>query len=417
MEARLHIGRNLKEGGNVFLRGKDLVSHLHGMGLSRSGKSMLMFYILQQLVRQKKPFLLIDPAGSLYRDFLGWLVAWNYRQPFCLFNPSYESRIVGFNPFLTPYRDEGRMMTKAERLSQQCLKIFDLENSDQFGNIERWLRAFFYTMLDRKLSICDLKHLLYWEYEPQRRDLIAQVSSEIVRADLKELYSSKVEFERKISSTKNKLQRFHAHPQMRRIMGLRQNNIELSEIIEKKQSILCNLQASEDDLVGKENMRALGTLLISEIWELFRKRTIPQEFYLIADEAQEFLTLDLAAILPQSAKYGLHCMLFHQDAGQLTPALTSAVKNAQTKIYFSTEESLKEQRHFTLRRANGETTECESPLMSFRPASEKRITKYVESMTQGFMTPQEVDTALATPQNEDNPPDDGFIQWKAKPKT
>ena len=402
METTLQIGREIEGGWTVNLNAKDLESHVHGMGLSRSGKSMLMLSILQQFVRQRKPFCLIDPHGSLYRDLLGWLVARNYRQPFTLFNPSYESRIVGFNPFLTQYEDEARIMTKAERLSQQLLRVFGLDNSDQFGNIERWLRAFFYTVLDWDLSISDLKYLLYWEYEKERRGLIEMVSSEIIRADLKELYSSKTEFEKKISSTKNKLQRF-THPQMRRIMGLKENNINLPIVIEKKQSILCNLQASEDDLVGKENMRALGTLLISEIWELFRKRTKPQEFYLIVDEAQEYMTPDLAAILPQSAKYGLHLMLFHQHPGQLTPGIASAIKNAQTKLFFSTEDVPKEQRHFTLRRANGEDILCQSPLMTLRPASQSRIDQYVEYTTQSFMTCEQVDEKLSTSRNGNNP--------------
>jgi hypothetical protein len=156
---KIHIGHSEKK--PVYLEESDLITHLHGMGLSRSGKSFLMLYIIQQLVRMRKAFCLIDPHGSLYRDLLGWMVANCYRQPLILFNPSYEKRIVGFNPFMTPFRDEARIMTKAERLSQQLLRVFGLDNSDQFGNIERWLRALFYTILDCNLSICDTKYFLY----------------------------------------------------------------------------------------------------------------------------------------------------------------------------------------------------------------------------------------------------------------
>lgn len=52
-------------------------------------------------------------------------------------------------------------MTKAERLSRQLMHVFGMESADQFGNIERWLRAFFYAILDRGLSICDIKYFLY----------------------------------------------------------------------------------------------------------------------------------------------------------------------------------------------------------------------------------------------------------------
>ncbi len=123
-------------------------------------------------------------------------------------------------------------------------------------------------------------------------------------------------------------------------MGLKENNINLDEIIESKRILLCNLQASESDLVGRENMKALGTLLITNCGS--RSGSAPASGVLPhCDEMQEFLTPDLAQILPQSAKYGLHCILAHQHQGQLSSAIEVAIKNAQTKILFSTEKEPK----------------------------------------------------------------------------
>lgn len=398
---RLHIGSC--NGQPVYLEKGDLESHIHCMGLSRSGKSKLILYLQMQLIRKQKAFLYLDGHGSGYRDVLGWLVAYCYRQPLVLFNPSFNKRIVGLNFFMTLYRDEARIMTKAERLSQQLMKVFGLENSDQFGNIERILRALFYAILYLELSICDLRYFLYWEFKKERDSFILRINSPEIKAELTDLYSTKVEFDRKISSTKNKLQRFTFHPQMKRVMGLRENNVNLPALIEKQRVMLCNLQPSDDDLVGRENMRALGTLLISEVWELFRKRTEPKEFYMIVDEAQEYFTPDLAQILPQSAKRNLHLIIAHQDPGQLTPALSSAVKNAQTKLFFSTEESLKEQRHFTLRRANGETLECETPVIKPVYPFPSQMEKFIKYYTQYFMTCEQVDERLKTSHNESNP--------------
>ena len=89
----------------------------------------------------------------------------------------------------------------------------------------------------------------------------------------------------------------------------------MARIVEDGFTVLCNLQASEDDLVGRENMRALGTLMVSDLWEAFRKRNKPKEFYLIIDEVQEFLSPDLAQVLPQSAKYGA-ALLFGPPASR-----------------------------------------------------------------------------------------------------
>lgn len=398
---KIEIGRNVK-GGGEYLASKEFESHLHVVGLTRSGKSMWLLELVLKLLRLGKAVGVIDPHWKLVNFILSYLVCHSINRPVTLFSPSYEKYTVGFNPFQTPYTDEGRKMTKAERLSQQLMHVFGMENTDQYGNIEKYLRAIFYTILDRNLSIADLDCFLYWSLEDKRRPIIEAVSSVEVKAELKDLYSSKTEFDRKISSTKNKLQRF-SHRQMKRIMGLKENNINLDALIENKGILLCNLQPSETDLVGRENMRALGTLLISELWESFRKRTKPQEFYLVVDEMTEYMTPDLIEILPRSAGYGLHCILVHQDQGQLSPALASAIKNAQTKIYFSTEDSPKQQRYFTLRKADHSTADVIAPLVNLHKIPQERIDRYVEQTTRHFLTPEEVDARLKTSHNEDTP--------------
>jgi len=402
METKIHIGRNVEEGGKVLLTLKDFLSHLHVTGLTRSGKSKLILMICIALIEMRKAFLLLDPHGDLYRDVLAELARRNYKQDLVLFDPSNEKRIVGMNFFTTPYKDEGRIMTKAERLSKQLTRTFGLESTDAYGNIEKFLRAFFYTILDRKLSVCDLVYFLHWSFKSKRDPIIEKISSLEIQAELKDLYSSKVEFDRKIGPLQNKLQRF-IHPQMKRIMGLTDNNVNFEALIEKQRIMLCNLQPSENDLVGQDNTRALGTLLISEFWQQFIKKTEYKEFYLIADEAQTYFTPDLLEILPQSAKRGLHLILAHQDQGQLTPALASAIKNAQTKIRFSTEENPKDQRMFTLRRANGEEILCEAPLMPKRFFDRKKVEALIERNTQFFMTPEQVDERLNTSQNNGKP--------------
>jgi len=173
-------------------------------------------------------------------------------------------------------------------------------------------------------------------------------------------------------------------------------------LIEQKGIMFCNLQASETDLVGRENMRALGTLLISELWESFRRRTKPQEFYLVVDEMTEFMTPDLIEMLPRSAGYGLHCILAHQDQSQLSPPIASAIKNAQTKIYFSTEDNPKKQRYFTLRKSDHTTADVIAPLMNLSHVSAEKVESYVERVTRDFLTPQEVDSLLDRPQNEED---------------
>lgn len=415
MDVKLHIGRNSREGGQIYLTPADLVTHVHCQGSTRSGKSRLILYIVQQLIKQGKQFCLIDPHGNLYRDLLDWLAMMNYARPIVLFNPSYQKRIVGFNPFISAYTDEDRLMTKAERLISSTLRIWGAENPNSYSNIERWLRCIYYVILEQQLSVAEIRYFLYWRLKLEREKLIDALRSQSIQDQLKDFYSvPDWKFKQDIESTRNKLQKF-IHPQMRRIVGLRENNIDLLQIVDQKQMLLCNLQAAEDELIGLENTRVLGTLLLSELWETFKKREKPSDFYLLIDECHQFIGPDIQHVLTGAAGYGLHIFLFHQHEGQMKD-IAGAMQQAQTKITFSTEDSPKEQRHFTLRRANHKTLEGEVPHVKDWHVSDDLRDRYVESLTREFMTCEEVDSALATPQTKEDEPE-SFVTWKAKPKT
>lgn len=410
---RLLIGYS--EGLPVYLTDKELRTHLHGIGLSQQGKSKLIQFLVCQLIKAGKPFALLDPHYNLYRDLLEWIAFTGYKRPIVLFNPSYLKRIVGFNPFVSSYTDEARLMTKAERLVTSTLRIWGAENPNAYSNIERWLRCIFYVILEQRLSVGDIRYFIYWHQAHERDRLIENLKSQSIKDQLTDFYSVKDwKFKQDIESTRNKLQKF-IHPQMRRILSLRDNNINLEEIIEKKQILLCNFQAAEDELIGQENTRVLGTLFLSELWESFRKRSKPTEFYLIIDECHQYLGPDIQQILTESAKYGLHLLLFHQHQEQIRN-IAGAMKNAQTKITFSQEDSPKEQRNFTLRLPNHEMVNVRVPEIRSRQIAPERLASLVEVLTSRFKTCEEVDNQLTAPRNEDTSRR-RFVTWKTERQT
>lgn len=402
------------QGLPVYLTDKELRTHLHGIGLSQQGKSKLIQFLVSQLIKAGKPFCLIDPHYTLYNDILTWIAVNGYSRPIVLFNPSYSKRIVGFNPFISPHQDIARLMTKAERLVSSVLRIWGAQNPNSYSNIERWMRCIFYVILEQQLSIGEIRHFIYWHHKEEREALIDKLKSFDIKDQLTDFYKvADWKFRQDIESTRNKLQKF-IHPQMQRIMSLRDNNISLDEIIEKKQILLCNFQPAEDELIGQENTRVLGTLLLSELWEGFRKRSSPTEFYLVIDECHQYLGPDIQQILTESAKYGLHLLLFHQTEDQ-TKNIAGAMKNAQTKITFYQEDSPKEQRNFTLRLPNHETVNVRVPEIPARKVSPDRLASFIQRLTAQFKTIEQVDSELATTQNEEATTP--RVIWKAKPKT
>lgn len=378
----------------VFLTATDLRSHVHGMGLSQSGKSRLIELIARDLITKRKGFCVIDPHGKLYRELLNWLVVMRFERAINLFDPSYEKRIVGFNPFQTNYADETRIMTKVERLVSVTMQAWGTEDLSQTPRLAKLLKCLFYVLLEAKLTIPQLDCFLEYDRVEERNAIVEKIQSRAIKVQVQQLYAAgKRSFESFIESTGNRLQLF-MHPQVRRILGTTKT-INLSSIINNQEVLLVNLQPSRDDIIGAESNRVLGTLLINEFWEITRRREYPSEFYLVIDECHRYLTNDIEQMLHEAAKYGLHLFLFHQDKSQLKEAgFDGAIKSAQTKLFFSTEEDLKPQRHFTLRTGytfiDAEAREVRSFVVS--PAQREQ---YVERLTHDFLTREEVDALLA----------------------
>jgi len=385
----------------VYLTEEDLETHVHICGLTRSGKSRLIEHLLREFLTCRIPFLLIDPHGQLYRSILHWLAFMRFDRPILLLDPSYEDRIVGYNPFQTFHRDQARITTKDDRMVTATVKVWGLQNTDNFGNIERWLSNIYYVILEQGLTVSDIPIFTIWDNHAARNKILNRVQNDQVRTDLKDFYNvAKGDFKKDILTTRNKLKRF-THPQAQRIMGLKTNNIDLRQVVDGTYTLLVNLQASEDDLSGYENNRTLGALLLSEMWELFQKRASSQEFCLIIDEFPTLPSVDVERMLEQTGKYGLHLFLAHQQMDQVQKAgMIGAIQNAQTKITFRTEESPKKQRHFTLRRSDHTTVQVEAPEVKDFEVSPERMKELKEQLTQNFLTMQEVDEMLRKPHNE-----------------
>jgi len=114
--------------------------------------------------------------------------------------------------------------------------------------------------------------------------------------------------------------RFVGSQSIRRFMGLQQNNIDLMDIMQNGQILLVNLGAS--DFLDREAARVFAALLLNEFFETAMRRASlvhpggrPKTFPLYLDEFQEYITDDIAAMLDQVRKGGLHMVLAHQHLG------------------------------------------------------------------------------------------------------
>lgn len=335
---------NSEDGGAIRLGEQELETHVHGIGASRTGKPKLVECIARELIRNRQGFCLIDPHGFLYDDLVRWLAYLQPRREIILFEPGSEDRIVGFNPFQKTNR--GDLSILVDRRVKATVKAWGATDTDDTPRLERWLRCLYWALMEQGYSLDVARYFLSWQEKQIREHLIRSIRSDVVRGEWDELSSvHKVQdFWSQIESTKNRLLfRFIEPRQIRRMMGLGYNNIDLEDVIENGKILLVNLQPKKNRL-SADNARLIGTLLLSEIWEIARQREQrpggkrPTPFFLIIDEFQLFLTPDVPEMLDQAAKYGIHLFLFHQHLAQLQKldeqAYGAVMTNARIKIVF-----------------------------------------------------------------------------------
>lgn len=330
------------EGERIELGEAELQTHMHLIGASRTGKSKMAEWIARDLIRHDHGLCVIDPHGFLYEDILNWLAYLDSPQEIILFDPSSEKRVVGFNPFISL---GGDVSIQTDRILKATLKAWGETDINKTPRLVRWLRCLYHVILEQGYSIEYVKYLLNFNEKEVRKFLVSKITSDQVRNEFEELsdLTRLKDFLEQIESTKNRLFPFMDSRQVRRIVGLDKNNIDLEDIIESGKILLVNLQPKRG-VLSDENSHLLGTLLLSEIWDIAKHRKEnefrdkPSNFFVMIDEFQLFLTPDIPEMLDQAAKYGIHLILCHQHLSQLEEMdkqiYGAVMGNAKTKIVF-----------------------------------------------------------------------------------
>jgi len=132
----IFIGKD-EDGDPLRLGDRELETHVHGIGASRTGKSKLVEWIAREMIRNRQGFCLIDPHGFLYDDLVRWLAYLQPQREIILFEPAADERIAGFNPFHK--RGGGDLSTHVNRLVQATVKAWGAQNSDATPRLEKWL--------------------------------------------------------------------------------------------------------------------------------------------------------------------------------------------------------------------------------------------------------------------------------------
>ena len=326
-------------GDLVGIKEVDRRRHVYAIGRTGMGKSALMQNMIQSDIHASRGVALLDPHGDLAEAVIGSLPRkrWN---DLVIVDPADTAFPVAFNPLDC----DGLDATQRALVASGVLEVFKKLFKDSFhaaARMEDIFRNAFLALVEVPgTSLLSLPQL--FADEDFRYQIASRVSNPVVRAFWLEAFPRWTNRYRNeaLAPVENKVRHFMSNPILQPILGQPKSKVKLRSIMDDGKILVVNLSKGN---CGEDASHLLGSLFVTTIQQAAMSRAdIPEhkrrDFYLYADEFQNFVTPAFATILSEARKYRLNLTLMHQFLGQLDDARTvrdAIFGNVGTLLSFS----------------------------------------------------------------------------------
>jgi len=318
------------------IKREDRRQHMYLVGKTGTGKTTVFKNMIVQDMQNGEGVGVLDPHGDMVNELLDFVPPERVNDV-VYFDPSDTTRPVSLN--LLELHDPSQKNLLASGLLDAFKKHFiDVSWGPR---LEYLLNNAILTLLEvpgtTLLGITRLlsdrnyqKYIVYKLKDPVLKDFWENEYTQMMN-------NPRLGTEA-IAPIQNKVGRFLSSSTIRNIVGQRTSSLDLDEIMNSGKIFLCNLSKGQ---IGEDNANLLGSLLISRInFTAMQRVKIPEEerrdFYLYADEFQNFASGSFASILSEARKYRLNLHLTHQYTAQLPETMQDAVfGNIGTMVLFS----------------------------------------------------------------------------------
>lgn len=314
-------------------------THAHVIGSSGLGKSRFLEHMIQEATWRDAGFCLIDWAGSLYKRALNYFAYFTPSRPIYLLNPADTQFVSRYNPFVRTGADVG---TTVNRRIALTVRPWGSASTNQTPTLERVCRILYHFAIAANQPLPNAALLLDYNHRNELFDyalgLLDTFEHQVARRKLEELRELKTmsQWRDHVGSTDNRILRFTASGPLRRTIGFQEGNIDIEEIVRQNAILLVNLAPM--DPMDEDSSKVFAALLLNDFFNAARARPDTDEhFFLFLDEFQEYMSLDLASMLDQVRKGGLHLAMAHQHLGHLAqdPHLRKSIfTNTRVKVVF-----------------------------------------------------------------------------------
>jgi len=308
-----------------FASEEDRRRHFYIIGQTGTGKTSLLKEMIRQDVEAGCGVAVVDPHGDLIESTLANIPKNRY-EDVILFEPFDTDRPMGLN--MLEYETEEQKDFAVQEMIAIFYKLFPPEiigpmfehymrnamlaimaDKDDPGTLVEIPRIFTDPtyMEEKLLKIKDPVVKQFWEKEWKQ-------TTGQTRSDM-------------LGYVVSKVGRFVENSMMRNIIGQARSGFDFYKIMNEKKIFLANLSKGQ---TGEVNSSLLGLILVSKFqMGAMRRGGMPEEertdFYLYADEFQNFTTDSIPTILSEARKYRLNLTLAHQFIAQLDEKIRDAV--------------------------------------------------------------------------------------------
>jgi hypothetical protein len=317
------LGVCVVNGEPFTLQHKQREDHLHIVGGTKRGKSVLMEMLIRQdLENPDCALCLIDPhRGSTYDNLLRYIATERpaLAKRLVLFKPSAQTgAVMGFNPLGKYARDNPHYALNM--MISACLKAWGQDKTDRTPRITRWLENIFYLIIANSLTLLEAAPLISSrKHNPYRDALLRQVQNFFIEEDWNDFAEAPNTLRNQyLEGAHNRMRKFLRNPYLQQVFGQQSHVLDMEEILASNRILLVSLPEGVE--IDRESNQLIGVLLIHEIFRAILGRdpqSNPPPFYLYIDEFAQFVTREVAYLLEEARKYGLYLTLAHQHLAQL----------------------------------------------------------------------------------------------------
>lgn len=317
------------------IRRDDRRRHLYLVGKTGAGKTTVFKNMIHQDIKNGEGLAVLDPHGDLIEEMLDY-VPTNRLEDVIILDPGDTEFPVSLN--MLEISDPGQKNLMASGLVDAFKKQF----IDSWGpRLEYILNNAILTLLEvPRTSLLGLTRLL--SDDNYQKYIVYKVTDPVIKSfwekEFKEMKGNQKLITEAIAPIQNKVGRFLASSTIRNILGQPRSTVDLEKIMNEGKILFVNLAKGK---IGEDNSNLLGALIISRLqFTAMQRVKIPEEkrrdFYVYADEFQNFASGSFASILSEARKYRLCLNLTHQYTAQLPkPMLDAVFGNVGTTVTFA----------------------------------------------------------------------------------